>query len=226
MLRWRGIARRNESIRRCLPGCRAIEEGCTKLITQHFPDLAPDLVKFNSHILRQYYEADGGSGFGRHIDEADDSTDRLYLSIAIKLTEDPPGSDGTWMQVEGFEPVRYGSSAGSVVIFLSRLPHWSLRTPPNMGKVLKICHFYSFRVPSVLALEYARVAPPDCPPLSENANRAFSVLPQQDSQSQQQVQQGALGDADMVLDSDNEYIRSREKQLLLQQHKNEMDARA
>ena len=190
VLRWRGTASRNEAIHRGLPGSRAIDDEITKLLRLYFPDLDLFIEKFNGHLLRQYYEADGGSGFGRHIDEADDCTRQLlYLSVAVKLTDDPPGSDGTWMQVEGFQPVRYGCSAGSVVMFLSRWPHWSLRTPPNMGKVLKLVSFYRFREHSQLAAEYAKEAPADCAPLSENANRAFSVLPQQDSSQPQPQQQ-------------------------------------
>ena len=57
-----------------------------------------------------------------------------------------------------------------------------------MGKVLKLVSFYRFREHSQLAAEYAKVAPADCAPLSDNANRAFSVLPQQDSSQPQQVE--------------------------------------
>ncbi len=211
VLRWRGTASRNEAIHRGLPGSRVIDHEITKLLRLYFPVLDSSLEKFNGHLLRQYYEADGGSGFGRHIDEADDCTyTLLYLSVAVKLTDDPPGSDGTWMQVEGFQPVRHGCSAGSVVMFLSRWPHWSLRTPPNMGKVLKLVSFYRFREHSQLAAEYAKVAPADCAPLSDNANRAFSVLPQQDSSQPQQVEPVASAAAETQQATEQEWFEVRQ----------------
>jgi hypothetical protein len=214
VLRWRGTASGNEAIHRGLPGSRVIDHEITKLLRLYFPVLDSSLEKFNGHLLRQYYEADGGSGFGRHIDEADDCTRQLlYLSVAVKLTDDPPGSDGTWMQVEGFRPVRYGCSAGSVVMFLSRWPHWSLRTPPNMGKVLKLVSFYRFREHSQLAAEYAKVAPADCAPLSDNANRAFSVLPQQDSSQPQQVEPVASAAAETQQATDQEWMDNLEREI-------------
>ena len=214
VLRWRGTASRNEAIHRGLPGSRAIDHEITKLLRLYFPVLDSSLEKFNGHLLRQYYEADGGSGFGRHIDEADDCTRQLlYLSVAVKLTDDPPGSDGTWMQVEGFQPVRYGCSAGSVVMFLSRWPHWSLRTPPNMGKVLKLVSFYRFREHSQLAAEYAKVAPADCAPLSDNANRAFSVLPQQDSSQPQQVDPVASSASETQQATEQEWFDNLEREI-------------
>ena len=82
-----------------------------------------------------------------------------YVSAAVKLTDDPAhNASGTWMQVEGYEPVRYGSAAGSVVMFLSRRPHRSMRTPINMGKVLKLVLFFKF-VDDKLKTGYESVAP-------------------------------------------------------------------
>ena len=102
---------------------------------------------FNWHAIRQFYEADGGSGFGVHQDDADDGEEgdaQLMLSAAVKLTADPQGGEGTWMQVVSppRAPVRYGAAAGSVVVFPSRAWHRSARTPLSMGKVYKIVFFF------------------------------------------------------------------------------------
>ena len=160
-LRWSHKGTRYDSILDNLPGFRGIKDDVDQLILERFPELAAALGGHNGHIIRQFFEADGGSGFSRHQDLADDAHVKiiLYLSVLVKLTDDPPGGTGTWMQVEGFEPVRYGAPAGSVVMFCSRRPHWSLRTPRNMGKVLKLALFYSF-VDTVLRKQYESCAPP------------------------------------------------------------------
>ena len=180
-LRFKGTKSRVNSVRKCLPGFSVIEQACLALAEQRFPPrLAAGLELFNAHILRQYFDADSGSGFGYHIDVADDAPNvLLYLSVGVKLTADPAGADGSWMQVEGFQPVRYGSRAGSVVMFLSRTPHWSLRTPPNMTEVLKIVLFFRFRAGSQLAELYRSVAPPSRPQPPGDAAREYSVLPPQ-----------------------------------------------
>jgi hypothetical protein len=133
---------------------------------------------YNGHMLRQFFEADSGSGFDRHIDEADDAENStlLFLSALVKLTDDPPCSDGSWMQVEGCEPVMYGRPAGSVIIFVSRRPHWSLRTPLNMGKVLKIALFYKFIDPQLIATFAALALPTLSQPLLKDVTKC-SVLP-------------------------------------------------
>lgn len=101
---------------------------------------------WNFHILKQSSLRDAGSGFGVHVDLADDApthkTKDLLLSIAVKLTSDPSGSDGSWMQVSGHAPVRYGAAAGSGLVFRSMLQHQSLLTPHSAGEVLKIVFFY------------------------------------------------------------------------------------
>ena len=80
------------------------------------------------------------------------------------------------MHVTGFEPVRYGKEAGSVVMFLSRRPHLSMRTHPNMSKVLKLVLFYKFTAPLLLE-QYKLVAPPA---LDHTSPRLLSVLPSQE----------------------------------------------
>ena len=145
-LRWGSTSKsRIESIRMQLPGYRELECGVWKLLELHFPQLVRGIGLHNGHILRQFRAADGGSGFDYHVDDADqaDATN-LYLSVAVKLTEDPPISDGTWMQVEGCEPIKYGSEAGSAVIFVSRRKHRSFRTPHNMKKLCKVVLFFKF----------------------------------------------------------------------------------
>ena len=175
-LRWEHSEKRDESLRKYLPGYDSVElDVRRKVLPALFPGVASCLGLHNGHILRQSYDTDGGSGFSRHIDEADDAEYPLYVSVAIKLTDDPADGGGTWMQVEGFQPVRYGSKAGSIVVFLSRRPHWSLRTPPKMGKVLKLVLFYKFVNPTLFAF-YQRVAPP---PLMHDTPDVKSGLPPQ-----------------------------------------------
>ena len=178
-LRWGCSAARLEGLRAHLPGYAEIERGVGHLLEAKFPNLAHGLGLHNGHILRQFYEADGGSGFNEHIDEADDASKTLlWLSVAIKLTDDPPGGtvQGTWMQVSGYEPVRYGRESGSVIMFLSRRPHRSMRTPPHMKKVLKLVLFYKFSAPQ-LQEQYKHVAPPSP---EHTSPRPLSVLPSQE----------------------------------------------
>ena len=178
VLRWGYSETRVESLRANLPGYAAIERSVQEVLAKTFPDLASGLGLHNGHILRQFFAADGGSGFSEHIDHADDCPNTLlWLSVAIKLTDDPPGEvGGTWMNVKGFEPVRYGKESGSVVMFLSRRPHWSMRTPPEMLKVLKLVLFYKFTAPELLE-QYKLVAPCD---LDHTSPRPLSVLPSQE----------------------------------------------
>ena len=175
VLRWGYGESRLEGFREHLPGYAEIERSVQRVLEATFPHLAPGLGLHNGHILRQFFQADGGSGFNEHIDEADDASNTLlWLSVAIKLTDDPPGEvEGTWMQVTGFEPVMYGKEAGSVVMFLSRRPHRSMRTPRKMSKVLKLVLFYKFTTPLLLE-QYKLVAPP---PLDHTSPRPLSVLP-------------------------------------------------
>ena len=178
-LRWGCSAARLEGLRAHLPGYAEIERGVGHLLEAKFPNLAHGLGLHNGHILRQFYGADGGSGFNEHIDEADDASKTLlWLSVAIKLTDDPPGGtvQGTWMQVSGYEPVRYGRESGSVIMFLSRRPHRSMRTPPHMKKVLKLVLFYKFSAPQ-LQEQYKHVAPPSP---EHTSPRPLSVLPSQE----------------------------------------------
>jgi len=102
-----------------------------------------------------------------------ESSTLLYLSVAIKLTDDPPEADGSWMHVEGYEPVRYGSQAGSTIMFLSRRRHSSLRTPRNMNKVLKLVLFYKFVDPylSLLWNHIMQPLPPHAISYQERAIR-------------------------------------------------------
>ena len=175
-LRWRKSVNTEKGMRQYLPGFDLIEQSVMKdLLPSLFPSFAHGLSMYNGHILRQGHALDGGSSFDTHIDEADDAPNSvmLYVSVAIKLTDDPDEADGTWMQVEGFQPVRYGRKAGSVVVFLSRRPHRSLRTPRNMGTLLKLVLFYNF-VDCELRAAYERVASPHLGPLHGDLN----VLPQ------------------------------------------------
>ena len=177
VLRWGYSVSRLEGLRSHLPGYAEIERSVERVLEATFPHLAHGLGLHNGHILRQFFGADGGSGFNEHIDEADDASNTLlWLSVAIKLTDDPPGEvEGTWMQVSGYAPVRYGKESGSVVMFLSRRPHRSMRTHPHMKKVLKLVLFYKFTTPQ-LQQEYKQVAPPS---LDHTSPRPLSVLPSQ-----------------------------------------------
>ena len=176
-LRWSHCVTRADSLRRCLPGYQQIEQAVMRMLLAVFPRwLVLGLGLHNGHLLRQFFEADGGSGFCGHIDEADDASKTLlYLTAIVKLTADPVGAHGTWMQVDGYQPVRYGSVDGAVVIFLSRRKHSSLRTPHNMGEVLKLALFYKFTDPQLIA-QYQEVAPPA---LAHGTPLEFSVLPSQ-----------------------------------------------
>ena len=61
-------------------------------------------------------------------------------------------------------------------MFLSRRPHRSLRTPPDMKKVYKLVLFYKFAA-LPLSLQYNHVAPPA---LLHTTPRTLSVLPSQE----------------------------------------------
>ena len=176
-LRWSHCVTRADHLRRYLPGYQQIEQAVMRLLLAVFPRwLVLGLGLHNGHMLRQFFAADGGSGFSGHIDEADGASKTLlYLSVIVKLTADPVGAHGTWMQVDGYPPVRYGSVDGAVVIFLSRSKHSSLRTPHNMGKVLKLALFYKFTDPQLIA-QYQEVAPPA---LARGTPLEFSILPSQ-----------------------------------------------
>ena len=105
-----------------------------------------DVSLQNFHVLKQSSSRDQGSTFGVHLDLADDAPKAkvrdLLVSVAVKLTEDPPESEGTWMQVIGHPPRRYGQAAGSVLAFRSMTKHQSLLTPTSAGEILKIVLFY------------------------------------------------------------------------------------
>ena len=176
-LRWSHCVTRADHLRQYLPGYQQIEQAVMRLLLAVFPRwLVLGLGLHNGHMLRQFFAADGGSGFSGHIDEADGASKTLlYLSVIVKLTADPVGAHGTWMQVDGYPPVRYGSVDGAVVIFLSRSKHSSLRTPHNMGKVLKLALFYKFTDPQLIA-QYQEVAPPA---LARGTPLEFSILPSQ-----------------------------------------------
>ena len=184
-LRWGWGTARRLSLVTGLPGYQGVEREVWQLAVRLFPRLALGGDIHNGHILRQFYEADGGSGFCRHVDLADGVEDStfLFLSVLVKLTDDPPGSDGSWMQVAGCEPVRYGSSAGSTIMFMSRSPHWSLRTPINMNKVLKVAFFFKFTDPQLRAAYKATVLPDTTSLRSVPPDRTLSVLPSQASQA-------------------------------------------
>ena len=106
---------------------------------------------WNFHVLKQSAARDSGSTFGVHVDLADDASRArikdLLVSVSVKLTEDPPTSGGTWMQVIGHPPVRYGEAAGSVTAFRSMIQHQSLLAPTSSGEILKIVFFYIKRAP-------------------------------------------------------------------------------
>ena len=150
-LRPRPNARRFASLFKHLPGLQLIYDDvlpqAEQIAVTHF-GMTDGIEMDNWHLIRQFWEADGGSGFGGHQDERDGEPEKpLLLSAAIKLTADPEEADGTWMQLlmPSKEPVRYGAAAGSVVIFPSCSVHRSLRTPLNMGKVLKLVFFFKVK---------------------------------------------------------------------------------
>jgi hypothetical protein len=203
VLRWRGLETRRKSLRKHLPGFSAIETACHDIIEMHFPrHVALGLAQYNGHILRQYAEADSGAGFSRHIDEADDNIwELLYLSVAVKLTDDPPSAEGSWMQVEGHQPVKYGSMAGSVIIFLSRHPHWSMRTSKAMGKVLKLVLFFSFRNVNMKLL-YASIKQPSLTHQECMSSRFSTTLPWMQSSEKGSSWEKVIGeDADKLLEN-------------------------
>ena len=131
-----------------MPGLLEIEAEVTEMAQRLAMERWGEQVDlWNFHILKQARLLDRGSGFDVHIDERDDGPKalraHLLLSVAVKLTADPAGSEGTWMQVVGHGPVRYGEAAGSVIIFESGRPHQSLLTPTNAGTIRKIVFFYT-----------------------------------------------------------------------------------
>ena len=122
------------------------------------------------HAIRQFYEADGGSGFGPHQDDADDcinteNIENLLLSAAVKLSLIPPDSDGSSMQVlwPPCPQVKYGAGGGSVIMFAARSVHASRRTPLNMGKVYKIVFFFRKKKAAKAAKRPAREPPKERP---------------------------------------------------------------
>jgi hypothetical protein len=71
-LMWRGCDSRRAGIRNGLPGFSQIEDSIQQhIIAHHLPQFSGKLSLYNSHVLRQFTAADGGSGLRRHIDEAD-----------------------------------------------------------------------------------------------------------------------------------------------------------
>ena len=179
-IRWSHKRTRLEAIRKGLPGFAEVECAVEKAIAVHFAErICHGLTLHNGHILRQSLAADGGSSFCYHIDEADDAdATYLYLSVAVKLTDDPVASDGSWMQVDGFQPVQYGSGAGSLVMFISRKRHRSLRTSANMRNVYKLVLFYKFTDPH-LRDEFRELAPSPPPWAAMLESKSISPLPPQ-----------------------------------------------
>ena len=153
-LRWRGDRRRRAQIRKHLPGYASIEDAFLSWLSTQLPLLRPHLAVYNAHILRQGHDLGGGSGFKGHVDDADEGKQGLYLSAAVKLTQDPDSSggsrEGSSMQVMGKKPIMYGSEAGSFVVFFSRKWHESLPTPAHMGRVLKLVLFIRFVTPALV----------------------------------------------------------------------------
>ena len=80
-LRWGHSVSRARGLRRCLPGFQQIEQAVMRMLVVVFPWLADGLGLHNGHLLRHFFKADGGSGFGGHIDEADDSVKTLLYLI-------------------------------------------------------------------------------------------------------------------------------------------------
>ena len=150
-----GRKSRLDECRECLPGFAGLEADVMVWIRATFGDAIAEATElYNWHILRQFTAADSGSGFGKHIDLADDSHRKLFVSVSGKLTVDPINSNGTWMVVDGCSPARYGAPEGSGLAFVSRIPHQSLRTPDNMGIVYKIVFFYTFKKDSELGTSF------------------------------------------------------------------------
>ena len=150
-----GRKSRLDECRECLPGFAGLEADVMVWIRATFGDAIAEATElYNWHILRQFTSADSGSGFGKHIDLADDAHRKLFVSVSGKLTVDPINSNGTWMMVDGCSPARYGAPEGSGLAFVSRIPHQSLRTPENMGIVYKIVFFYTFKKDSELGTSF------------------------------------------------------------------------
>jgi hypothetical protein len=150
-----GRKSRLDECRECLPGFAGLEADVMVWIRATFGDAIAEATElYNWHLLRQFTAVDSGSGFGKHIDLADDSSMKLFLSVSGKLTVDPINSNGTWMMVDGCSPARYGAPEGSGLAFVSRIPHESLPTPENMGIVYKIVFFYTFKRDSELRTSF------------------------------------------------------------------------
>jgi hypothetical protein len=148
-LRPSGSKRANlERTLKVMPGLEVLEKEVSTYARSVAQELQPgvNIFLWVFHILKQEYNRDCGSGFGVHTDTADDAPakrrNELLVSVAVKLTQDPEGSEGSWMQVVGHGPVKYGSEAGATLVFQSNVPHQSLRTPIASGEILKIVFFY------------------------------------------------------------------------------------
>ena len=75
-------------------------------------------------------------------DVRDDTLGPLETTVCIKLTQDPPGVSGSWMQMTNQKATPYGTEAGSAICFRSCVSHRSLKTDPAMGTVLKLVLFF------------------------------------------------------------------------------------
>lgn len=146
-----------------LPGLRLIVHEVKQVLIEKLGSTwANELDLLNLHFLRQSSAAQGGSSFRYHTDEDDDGPEDsiFYLSVSVKLSEDPPGSTASSMRVLGFEPATYGKASGSTLIFLSRLAHKSMPTPDDLGHVYKLVLFYAFKQGSRARQMYYSLAPP------------------------------------------------------------------
>ena len=130
-----------------LPGLSAIEREVSKFAQRLAQqEWGEEVFLWVWHLLKQASDRDRGSGFGVHTDTADDAPPKrrndLLLSITVKLNDDPEGSEGSWMQVVGHAPVRFGAPAGSTLAFESNRPHLSTLTPSSSRTTLKVVFFY------------------------------------------------------------------------------------
>ena len=166
-LKFSGVNRaRLKTLLQVVPGFQAIVTEVADSLPEMLGIPANVLELYMFHVLRQFSEADGGTGFANHIDEVDESKDTmLYLSVSVKLTADTVGSVGSWMQVDGYAPVKYEAPAGSVVAFLSRRVHRSLPTHPSAGVVVKLVLFFRVQRDSPLWAWYQDNAPGHTTPL-------------------------------------------------------------
>lgn len=150
-----------------LPGLEAIVAGVHRFMLSVLPLGVPTWLRLETfHILRQNASADCGSSFLVHTDENDDSRSQkrvFYLSVAVKLTEDPPNCNAASSMcvcTQNCTPVKYGAPAGSLLMFVSRQPHKSCPTPTSMGTVLKLVLFFGFEPSSPMARKFCQIVPP------------------------------------------------------------------